>query len=323
MKLGSDDKRFKSSGQAGHWIAKHLGPVYDCAAELLQVSRKNLSIPDLTCILGVSGGRLQGALTHEHEHRIRCLFLCKLQPAEGGTAELWAGLTSHTAAERRNTPNLVLLSTLVPWGTNYFLAEVNRSYDHARYKSRLILGADEKFCSVVGLQMRQTDGHGQVHSKPWWGKSSQCFSWPTGVSEVCDSGKGSNFHKQNNPRPRGHPTELEVKVEAQTIQFLPDTPCSPIFLSKFALLILKLDYRKSVFLAIMFAGNCLHSGCSSIVSIDSHCVYIHVLHLIRFSSLLFLFTGPFFILPGMWSIWERTWKAKVFQHPLIEICFIN
>lgn len=71
------------------------------------------------------------------------------------------------------------------------------------------------------------------------------------------------------------------------------------------------------------ARNCLHPGCPSIISADTHYVYMYTLHLICVSSLLFLFTGPFFILPGMQSIWECRWNAKVFQHPLIEICFIN
>lgn len=39
---GSDDRRFKSSGQTGHWIPKCLEPVYNFAAEIRQVSRKIL-----------------------------------------------------------------------------------------------------------------------------------------------------------------------------------------------------------------------------------------------------------------------------------------
>lgn len=42
MKLGSDERRFKASGQAGHWIPKSLELVYDLAAEMLQVSRQVL-----------------------------------------------------------------------------------------------------------------------------------------------------------------------------------------------------------------------------------------------------------------------------------------
>ena len=213
---------------------------------------------------------------------------------------------------------------LVPCGTNCFLAEVNKSYDHAGCKFRLILGADEKFCSMVGLQTRQADGHSQVHSgrdevNPPGASPDQLES-----QRSVTVAKGPIFTSRTTAvyetASQNKRSRRELK---QIMQLLSDAPCAPIFPSKFACINSKLDYCRSIFLAITIAGNYLHSGCSSIVTIDSHCVYIQIQHLIRFSSLLFLFTGPFFILPGMRSIWECRWKAKVFQHPLIEICFIN
>lgn len=163
---------------------------------------------------------------------------------------------------------------------------------------------------------RQTDGHSQVHS------GHERLN-PPGASPD----QQEPLTVAEDPVFTSRTTAFCVaahlsKREAQIFQFLPDTPCAPNFLN-LHLWIPKLDYCRGVFLAVTIARNCLYSGSSSILSLDSHCTYIHLQHLIHFSSLLFLFTGPFFILPGMQSIWECRWKTKIFQHPLIEICFIN
>lgn len=137
----------------------------------------------------------------------------------------------HTASERRNSPDLVLLSSLALCRTNCFLAEVNRSSDNTACKFTLILGADRNSFPWWSYKWADRQAH-PGPQRPQRGKSSQCFSWSTGISQVWDSGKESSFHKQNNCHPCSHPPAQKLKVEAKTD--LSHTSCAPIFLSEFA-----------------------------------------------------------------------------------------
>lgn len=69
---------------------------------------------------------------------------------------------SHTAVGTSNAPNLVLLSALAPSKTKCFQAEVTKVTNMVGVNLHLILEADEKFCTMVGL--READGHSQAHS---------------------------------------------------------------------------------------------------------------------------------------------------------------